>query len=476
VCEVSFLSAQAATRLEFERRLLACPRLPTLPAAALRILELCRDEEVDLWQIADAIASDPALAARILRSANSATLAAHGKVSTLTRAVALLGSKTVTAIALSFGLLRNRHTDRTGGFDSAGFWRRAVFSALAARAAAEITAPVVDPEEAFVAGLLQDLGVLALAELFQHEYGSLCARAGGDHPLLAELERDAWGADHADASALLARTWHLPASLQFAIGASHEPLTETAFKGEEHLARCTAMSGRIADIWVARPGQETDRTAEAGRNIPGLSPAAFEGILARMALTVPEAAVDFEIDLGGPERIEQVLLEAQTLLHLRAPVSQASLPASVQAALHSGDGLASPLHVSFEYARTRATPIAFVVFHSPASDEGAPLAPLVRSRLRSIDLLQEHAGTVLALLPDTDLAGGRTFAELVVEQLEAAGRRVHAGVASQVPDAEATLESLHEAAAGAAARSQQDRQRVVTAPASGSNGAGGGPG
>ena len=67
---------------ELERRILACPTLPTLPAVVLQIMRLCHSEEVDLWKIADALRSDPALTARVLRAANSASVAARGKVGT----------------------------------------------------------------------------------------------------------------------------------------------------------------------------------------------------------------------------------------------------------------------------------------------------------------------------------------------------------------------------------------------------------
>jgi HD-like signal output (HDOD) protein len=159
---------------ELERRILACPTLPSLPAVALELLRLCRDEETNLRRVAEAISRDPALSARVLRAANSASLAARGKVSTLTRAVPLLGSNATLALALSFSLVRGRRRDDRSGFDHRIFWRRAVFSALAGRVLAESGVRSADPEEAFLAALLQDLGVLALAEVFPAEYGPMC--------------------------------------------------------------------------------------------------------------------------------------------------------------------------------------------------------------------------------------------------------------------------------------------------------------
>ncbi len=442
--------------MEFERRLLACPTLPSLPAVALQVMRLCQPEEIDLWQVAQALSTDPALTAHLLRVANSASLATRGKVTTVNRAVALLGTRAVVSITLSFSLMRGRRSDDHDALDRGALWRRAAYAALAARTLAEVATTRVDPQEAFVAALLQDLGMLALAECFRGEYGRLCARAGRDHAALAVLEREVWSVDHAAASALLARFWLLPPELWRAVGSSHEPPARLgAAPGELlggvapqlHLGDCVALSGRIADAWLAPRGLGTALALDGAAE--QLQPSLMEAVLARMALAVPEISADFEIDLGGPARVEEVLAEARLLLSekkLALPAERRTAPAASVA----------PLSAAFGYAQRHAEPVALLVASlAPASpEELCRLVELCRRRLRAIDLVVAGArGEVFALLPSTGLAGARTaagrlFARAAAE-LEAP---LAMGLASSSPAAPAaSFEVLQTAACGALA-------------------------
>ena len=391
---------------ELERRLLASPRLPSLPAVALEVLRLCHADEIDLWKIADALSSDPALAARVLRAANSASLAARGRVGTLTHAVPLLGSNAVVALALSFALVRGRRRD-DGGFDRGAFWRRAVFSALASRTLAEASEGGLDPEDAFLAALLQDIGMLALAEVFPGEYGELCSQAGGGHEALARLERERWQADHASVSALLARAWRLPPLLQRAVGGSHLTPDPDAPAGEVHLLRCVALSGLLADIWTA-PGEDGLRSSlEAARTRLGLGAAELEGVLARMALAIPETAGDFDIDLGGPTEVDSVLTEAR-----RLPAALGLPPAAPEpgARVESGAALEAALRLAFDHARTHGESLALVLVVPDLSlppERSAALIALLRRCVRGTDLLGPGAGgEVLILMSHADLVRG----------------------------------------------------------------------
>ncbi len=409
---------------ELERRILASPRLPSLPAVALEVLRLCHADEIDLWKIADALSSDPALAARVLRAANCASLAARGRVGTLTRAVPLLGSNAVVALALSFALVRGRRRD-DGGFDRGAFWRRAVFSALASRTLAEAGESGLDPEEAFLAALLQDIGMLALAEVFPREYGELCSQAGGEHETLARLERERWQADHASVSALLARAWRLPPLLQHAVGSSHLTPDPGAPASEVHFLRCVALSGLLADIWTA-PAEGGLRSAlEAARARLGLGEAELEGVLARMALAIPETAGDFDIDLGGPAQVDAVLAEAR-----RLPAALGLAPAAPDsgARVESGAALEGALRLAFDYARTHGESMALLLAVPDLSlppERAAALIGLLRRCVRTTDLLGlGGGGEVLILLPETDLPGAKAVAGRLLARISAGGPRL----------------------------------------------------
>jgi len=458
------MSTSAPLSAELERRILSCPRLPSLPAVALEVLRLCHGEEIDLWKIADALSSDPSLAARVLRTANSASMAVRGKVGTLTRAVPILGSNAVIAIALSFSLVRGRRRDDTG-FDRSAFWRRAVFAALASRTLAEGAEGAVDPEEAFLAALLQDLGMLALAEVFPAQYGAICVRAAGDHEALAQLERDVFEADHAAVGALLVTTWRLPGSLQHAVAASHAAPPAEAAPAEAALLRCVELSGHLADVWVA-PGESALRPAvEAARARLGFSEVDLEAVLGRMALLIPETAGDFDIDLGGPARVEAVLAEAR-----RMPAALGITPAATEAGarVERGEALEGALRIAFDFARSHGEWLALI---EVAPDMALPperataMVGLLRRCVRSTDLIGPLEGErVLLLLQQTDLAAATAVAGRLLARISAGGPRLSLsiGVAAAASGTGSLAQLREAAAAGAAAAHERGGGQVAT--------------
>ncbi|HET9594956.1 MAG TPA: HDOD domain-containing protein, partial [Anaeromyxobacteraceae bacterium] len=235
-----------------EQRILACPTLPSLPAVAVEVVRLCQREEIDLPEVVKLLERDPALAAKILRFANSVSVAARSKVTTLTRALTLLGTNSVLTLALSFSLVSSRRRATRNGFDHDRYWRRALLSALAARLLAEEAR--LDREEAFLAALLQDLGMLALDEVMPGDYGRIVAASGGDHARLVEREQAALGADHAEVSAFLVSRWNLPPLVVETARGSHDPARAAAPDAALAAAvACVHVAGALADVWSGAP-------------------------------------------------------------------------------------------------------------------------------------------------------------------------------------------------------------------------------
>jgi len=303
---------------DVERAVLSCPRLPSLPAVALEILQLCRSPDVDFRRLVAALGKDPAIAARVLRAANTAAVA-RGQVSTLQKAVMLLGSNTVLSLCLSFSLLKNRRGDQEGGFDHKAFWQRALYSAIGARALAEREGG--DGEEAFLGGLLQDLGMLALAAALP-AYGPIARAARGNHGRLTDLETEKLGATHAEVGALLGRRWCLPERLQDAVLRSHAlPATPPERRG---LAEWVQLSGEIADVWVApSPGNAIAAALDAARAL-GLDRDVFSSLLARMGVLALDVASDFDVQMGGDEEVQRVLDQANRALARLCPGADAA--------------------------------------------------------------------------------------------------------------------------------------------------------
>ncbi|MGC3999404.1 MAG: HDOD domain-containing protein [Anaeromyxobacter sp.] len=424
------------------RRILACPTLPSLPAVALETLRLCQSDEIDLGRIAETVGRDPAITAKLLRAANSASLATRGKVATLTRAVALVGTNATLSIALSFSLVRGRRRADGDGFDHAAFWRRALFSALAGRALAELRG--LDQDELFVTCLLQDLGVLALQEVFGRTYGELYREAGGDHERLEPLEQERLGVTHTQATTLLLRHWNLPEQLQRASEDAHA--THAGPGGAlQRRFEVVHLSGRLADVWVApAPAPALERALAVAVERLGAAQELVSQALARMALTVPEAATDFDVDLGGPDHAEVVLAEAAAWRRSR---TGAGSPWSSAAGLPP-EPLVPALALAAQQADAHGTPFGLVLA-APTSPGGAPaVREALAASVRGSDGLQVHGEALAALLFTTGLEGATAVARRVRTRLAASGvqARLAVGAWEGGPaDAAALLHGLEQA-------------------------------
>src|SRR4051812_12481911 len=178
------------------QRIKQCPSLPSLPTIAMQVLDLAQKADVDITEIARIISKDPALSTKILRTVNSSFYARTQNVSTISHALVILGLQSVKTLVLGFSLVTNLTKSKSKGFKHLSYWKRSIFAATAARTiAAKIG--VVQQEEAFLAALLKDIGMLVLDQVLGEEYGEIHARITS-HAELAPAEQAALGMTHAD--------------------------------------------------------------------------------------------------------------------------------------------------------------------------------------------------------------------------------------------------------------------------------------
>jgi HD-like signal output (HDOD) protein len=124
---------------ELLKGILASPRLPSPPAVALQVIDLVQDPAVSTIALASTIGADPALSARVLRTANSSFYAQARTIKTVNEAIVLLGLNSVRTLALGFSLVDTFRQHQVGAFDFDAFWRRSVTTAAAARGVATVT-------------------------------------------------------------------------------------------------------------------------------------------------------------------------------------------------------------------------------------------------------------------------------------------------------------------------------------------------
>jgi putative nucleotidyltransferase with HDIG domain len=207
-----------ATRLDIEQ--LVGAELPPLPSAAMRVAALTQDLDSTSRSISEAIGADPALATRVLRAANSPLYAMERHVTALPAAVCLLGNNAIhLLVVISSAGDAFRRNGRQGPFEHA-LWEHSVAVGLAARETSRMLG-MRGGEEAFLCGLLHDIGKLLLLRHEPEMYRQVL-QCGAEEETL-ELEQELFGYTHAQVGALVARRWGLPDEISYAIFNHHQP-------------------------------------------------------------------------------------------------------------------------------------------------------------------------------------------------------------------------------------------------------------
>ena len=199
--------------------------LPTLPPIAVKILEVASDENSSRTEITRLIETDQSLTSKILRMANSAFLGVSKEVTTVDRATALLGLEFVRSMALSILVVNTFESDGHEDFNMVEFWHHSFACAIAG----ELLAKKLNyprPEEAFVAGLLHDLGKLVLFRWNPDLYESIVRTAKETHSSLLQQEEAQLGIGHTKVAKILMEGWKFPDLLVSAAWLHHQPVAE----------------------------------------------------------------------------------------------------------------------------------------------------------------------------------------------------------------------------------------------------------
>ena len=419
---------------KLQKALSNCSTLPSAPGAVFEILELCRESDISIAKVAKILSRDPALTAKTLTVANSPLFGVRAQVTTVDRAVALLGINATLSFALSFVLVRSLRKLQKDRFDHPAFWRRSAIAAVAARTLGTYTSKT-QSDELFLAGLLQDIGMLALNESVPNLYRPLTASGKWEHSAIVEAERQAVGTDHAAVSAWLLHRWNLPEEYWRAAAGSHEP--ESAEGKDKNFVQTAALASSVAEIWMRQ--QNATAAADAARMSVLLfqtPPKVFEAKLREIALALPEATKNLDIDLGGEEKIFQLFDQArETLVSLTLQIQQQARDLEslshrdALTSLYNRAYLDEALPSLFDKSVASGQPLSVVFLdldhfkrvndtygHHVGDQVLIAVAHLIQGALRGDDIVARYGGEeFVCLLPDTDEAG----AALVAERLRA---------------------------------------------------------
>lgn len=244
--------------------------LPTLPIVVNRVLKLISDPKATAQDLNKIIASDMALASKILRLANSAFYGLSRQVTTITEAVIYLGFNTVKAMALSisvFDIFKNSDTHYRY-FSRESLWRHALACGIISRKIGQ-KIKYGEPETIFLSGILHDIGKLVID--FQHhsEFLKILEIADKKHVYINQAETEVLGVDHAMVGYWLAQWWKLPSEFSHPILHHHHP---NVYQKNVEVAIVHIANALCRQLQLGNSGdelsQEIDPAALSLLNIP----------------------------------------------------------------------------------------------------------------------------------------------------------------------------------------------------------------
>lgn len=203
--------------------------LPTLPTTVAKLLELIDNPRSTAHQLGQMISEDQVLTVHVLKLANSAYYGFSRRIKTIPLAVVVLGYETLKNVLLTVSII-DRFSRQPNGlrFDFSLFWDHTLATAVASKILARDAGYQITGE-AFVAGLLHDLGKLILSQYLPEEFSKIYRLSFQNHEPMYYMEKRMFkGVTHAEVGAWLAERWHLPGTLVQAIRYHHEPTKSPA--------------------------------------------------------------------------------------------------------------------------------------------------------------------------------------------------------------------------------------------------------
>ncbi|NMC21029.1 MAG: HDOD domain-containing protein, partial [Thermogutta sp.] len=219
--------------------------ISTIPAIALKVLEVANDPNSGAADLKGVMETDAALSARVLRCVNSSAYAVRTKITNLQQAIAYLGLKQIRNLALTASVSEMFRTEvGIEPYHRTGLWKHLVAVGVCARLIAK-RRRLANFEDAFLAGLLHDVGIILIDQYSHQRFREIIARLDQGRPL-CELERSVLGFDHCQLGEDVARKWCFPENVRAAIAHHHNGVT---YRGEEvDIIRCVAVANLICSL------------------------------------------------------------------------------------------------------------------------------------------------------------------------------------------------------------------------------------
>ncbi len=263
-------------------------KMPALPVTVTKVIEICNQPGTSPVDLNKVISVDPVLMARVMKLINSAYYGLGDKVTSLSRAIIMLGINTVKNLALSTAVVGAiGKGEPASPLNMQGFWRHSLGVGVTAKLIARKRS--VDPrliEEYFIAGLLHDIGKIPMNNVFKERYLAVLSRADRERISLADAERRELGFDHSDVGRQIGTAWNIGGAVIDAVSAHHDV---AGYEGEHR--------DLVATVHVANYFMNLAEVGFAGDRFPGTpSQAVYQQLGIGLGLLDElETAVDTEI-------------------------------------------------------------------------------------------------------------------------------------------------------------------------------------
>lgn len=201
--------------------------LPTLPVVVARITSQIANPSTNAADIGKLIEQDQALTSKVLRLVNSAYYGFPKQIKSIQHAVVILGFnkvKTIIITASVFGAFKGR---KPGGLDVRRFWQHSLGTAISSKVVAELIGVGHVAEDAFIGGLLHDIGKVVMDQYQPNIYGPIVKYANDKGILLLEAEQEVMGLTHAKVGEWMMEKWRLPPTIVHMVSDHHSPNSTT---------------------------------------------------------------------------------------------------------------------------------------------------------------------------------------------------------------------------------------------------------
>lgn len=279
-------AADASTE-QLQRIIMTTRDLPAMPQVASKVLELSSDPNTSARQLQQVIADDQAMTARILKIANSAMYSCSRKVKTLTEAIVMLGFNSIRSLVVT-SAARNLYNTKSSqtGLKERLLWEHSIGAAFACRLLVEPRLPGLT-EEAFLAGLLHDIGKLVLNMRVPVEFDQIVQVVYNENREFSPTERELLGFDHAHVGAMLVNKWKFSPVLEHVILNHHNA---EALSADEPLLLYLDLGNKLCHKlgigFIDDPGLDLDNCA--ANRLLQLPSSAFEETARRLQETLAD--------------------------------------------------------------------------------------------------------------------------------------------------------------------------------------------